>query len=212
MEYWLISRGNALFKFVEGVNDGWTGFQPELPEGFVGAWPLYMGSNDLAPATFPLWVMGKSGNLYWSTAEIQYEGPVGNLPQPVPAWGAWQEFPSLRGGYYVSSLAASQLPDQRTQVFAADNNGSLWSIWQTGAAGDWMPAWQAFPGLPNGQPAHHDPSTTDQVPNSSQQILAVAPLPDERLQLLVVDDAGNVWTTWKATTDPDSGWVAWTPF
>jgi hypothetical protein len=215
VEYWTIESGGLLLKFVEGVDEDWQFFDPDPVDTdyFLSVWPLYMGYNDLAPSTFQLWAMDTSGHLSWSTAAIEYESPVGRLPQPAPAWGPWQPFPSLPGGYYVSSLAASQLPDQRIQVFAADTNGSLWSIWQTDVAGDWTPAWQSFPGLPNGQPILHDPHLSpDQVPNGTQQILALAPLPDARLQLFAVDDEGSVWTTWKETTDADSGWGAWTQF
>jgi hypothetical protein len=215
VEYWTIDDTYSLNKFVEGIDEGWQSFEPDLPEpdAFLGVWPLYMGYNDLAPSTFPLWAMGVGGHLYWSTAAIEYEIPAGRLPLPAPVWGPWQPFPSLPGGYYISSLAASQLSDQRIQVFAADTNGNLWSIWQNNVAGDWTPAWQSFPGLPNGQPILHDPNLPpDQVPNGVQQILALAPLPDARLQLFAVDDEGNVWTTWKETTDADSGWGAWTQF
>ena len=42
--------------------------------------------------------------------------------------------------------------------------------------------------------------------------MAVAPLPDGRLQLWAVDGAGGVFTTWKADPDPNADWVPWQDF
>ncbi|MGX1887749.1 hypothetical protein [Streptomyces sp. NPDC055287] len=42
--------------------------------------------------------------------------------------------------------------------------------------------------------------------------LAAAPLTDERPQVFAVTDSGELWTTWKLTTDPNAGWADWAKF
>ena len=49
-------------------------------------------------------------------------------------------------------------------------------------------------------------------PGQVRQV-GMAPLPDKRLQLWAVDEAGKLFTrTRKATSDPDASWEAWEGF
>jgi hypothetical protein len=100
-------------------------------------------------------------------------------------------------------MAASQLPDGRFQLFASDGNGFLYSIWQD-TSDEWLPSWQTnFPQPGSGQIL---------IGGNTNLTLAMAPLPDGRLQLFAIDASGDVWSAWKTSTDPDSGWTGWVPF
>jgi len=90
------------------------------------------------------------------------------------------------------AAAAGLLPDKRIQIWVGSGT-SLRTTWKKTTATDssWAP-WSGF-GLPSGH------SLTD---------LAVAPLPDGRLQLFG-DFGGTVYTCWKTNTSPDAPWTSW---
>ena len=48
------------------------------------------------------------------------------------------------------------------------------------------------------------------APTHSRYITA-APLPDVRLQLWGIDEAGQMWSSWE-TRGPNSNWTYWSPF
>jgi hypothetical protein len=179
---------------------GWSSSPPTLETG--GVWPLYSAgaAGPFNLDTFPLWVFNldaADNNLYWIEANLTNG----------PNWGTWSVFQPLplsgNEATLVSAMAASQLPDGRFQLFVSDSNGFLYSIWQD-TSGEWLPSWQTdFPQPGSGQILIEGPTNLT---------LAMAPLPDGRLQLFAIDASGDVWSTWKLSTDPDSGWATWAPF
>ena len=42
--------------------------------------------------------------------------------------------------------------------------------------------------------------------------VAVAALPDRRLELWATDNQGGLFTTWKVDTDPNANWSGWSDF
>jgi hypothetical protein len=227
IQLWLaISDGPGLFTLVSipaglitddpdtfyGLNQTWSGFQPQTPDMLAGIWPLNGGSGGGQLNTVPVWAVGDEGILYWISATIFY-GDEGNLAAG-PNWGEWQPFIQLPDGATVTSFAAGLLTDGRIQLFASCANGTLYSIWQDDIeTGAWLPGWTAFP-QPGGRPVLVNDTDNVLFPSISTQplSLAIASLPDQRLQLFAIDDTASTWSTWKSTTDPDAGWVPWSEF
>ncbi len=101
----------------------------------------------------------------------------------------------------MALIAAAPLPDGRVQVFVIDPNdqGNIYTTWKATSDSNaawthWVPLFSAGAGFP--------PGARD---------IAIAMLSDARLQLLVCFETG-LWTTWKATTDPNAAWVNPLPF
>jgi hypothetical protein len=75
----------------------------------------------------------------------------------------------------------------------------VYTSWKVSTAHDslWS-GWSEFDTTPLTNTGHHPDG------------IAVATLPDKRLQLFIEDDnpaAYAVWTSWKTTTDPNSPWT-----
>jgi hypothetical protein len=195
-----------------GEGQDWTLFQPFPPEGLRSVFPLYCGGAGTinAPNSFPLWVVGQSGTLYVTNATLLYFGAGGNL-SGGPNWSPWSKFTQLPEAP-VDSLVAGQLTDGRIQIFASDTNGAIFSIWQD-TNGNWPSFWQGF-AQPGGKPIF---VSQENIALWFHQLkedltLAIAPLPDGRLQLFAIDDSANIWSAWKTSIDPNSGWTDWSPF
>jgi hypothetical protein len=96
----------------------------------------------------------------------------------------------------AQGLAVGPLPDGRLQLFVV-SQGQLMTAWKKTPAPDsgWTP-FVAFNPAPNGTIIG----------------VTVGRLPDGRLQLFLTGSAG-LTTSWKRTTNPDSGWTVWSaPF
>jgi hypothetical protein len=50
------------------------------------------------------------------------------------------------------------------------------------------------------------------VPAQSANFIAAADLPDGRIQVFAVESNGQLQSRWKTSTDPNSGWTAWSGF
>jgi hypothetical protein len=86
------------------------------------------------------------------------------------------------------------LSDGRLQFFAIDTNFQIWSQWKqtTDPNSGWT------------QP------TEFATPGNGAVKITGAPLPDKRVQLFATDVDRVVWSCWKSSTDPNSGWTEWT--
>ena len=91
-------------------------------------------------------------------------------------------------------------PSQRMQIFSVVDDGNVWSKWKlskdpnlTANAND---DWSHWHSLGNGGMPLHPP-------------VVVGYLPDQRMQIFAIDEQGNLWSNWKLTTDPSSGWNGW---
>ncbi|MFB3765684.1 MAG: hypothetical protein ACE14P_10625 [Methanotrichaceae archaeon] len=94
----------------------------------------------------------------------------------------------------AGQITAAPHIDNRLQLWFIDNTGGLWTTSKqtSESSSNWTPwiSWE-FPG------------------NASAKQVAVAPLPDRRLQLWAIDSKGKLWSTWQTTTDIDAGWTSW---
>src|SRR5262249_48867603 len=117
-------------------------------------------------------------------------------------WTLWSDFLAKVGTLAngARQVAVAPLPDGRLQLWVVDGAGGFWSTWKTTTDpnADWTP-WEDFLG------------GVGTLANGVRQV-AVAALPDGRLQLWVVDGAGGVWSTWKTEMDPDAPWTLWSDF
>jgi hypothetical protein len=209
--------------------DSWQLFAPAVPgvpPAFLrDVWPLYANGN-----VFALWVnVWESANIYWSQANIQYEN--NNNISDGPNWSAWGVFPPLPAAangksQVIGEMAASQLANGAIQIFAASttaligppdsgdpaSGGTLYTIWQD-AEGKWPSAWQTFPLPPGGNKILLSGLGLYGLANEwyldFMSTLALAPLPDGRLELFAIDDQGELWTTWQISTDPSAAWANW---
>ncbi|MGW2834969.1 hypothetical protein [Streptomyces sp. NPDC001286] len=95
----------------------------------------------------------------------------------------------------VRSMTSARLTDGRPQVFAASDHGlfTTWKVSENPDAG-WT-GWQPF-----------------SFDHGRVISLAAAPLTDDRPQIFAVSEGGELWTTWKVTTDPSAAWASWTKF
>lgn len=100
----------------------------------------------------------------------------------------------------VHDVAVAPLSDKRLEVWAVDGQGGLFSTWKltTHPDANWA-EWSNFY------------NETGLLPAGAREV-AVAPLPDGRLHLWAIDTAGNLFTTWKTSTDPNATWVPWSNF
>ncbi len=57
--------------------------------------------------------------------------------------------------------------------------------------------------------------TSFAVPNAisaSFKYVAACDLSDNRIQVFAIDSSGNIFSRWKTSVDPRSGWTAWAAF
>ena len=93
----------------------------------------------------------------------------------------------------VRSMTAARLTDGRPQLFAGSGQG-MFSNWKVDT--DPNAAWNGW-------------SPFD-FPHGRAVSLAAAALTDDRPQIFAVTDTGELWTTWKTSTDPNGQWADWT--
>jgi hypothetical protein len=122
---------------------------------------------------------------------------------PNSQWTApWAPFITTGLGGAVApfvDMTAGNLSDGRTQIWAVDSAGVVWTTWKESTAHDslWT-SWSKF--------------NTANIPAGTVHSIAVAELPDDRLQLFIMDNTNHTWTAWKTTTDPSSAWTGFSAF
>lgn len=106
-------------------------------------------------------------------------------------WSAWSR---VAGAPNAIHVAAAALPDGRIRLWAIESQGlALWSTVQTAA--DVNAAWEEWKQFP-----------ISRFPLAN---VAVATLPDGRLQMWGVDLENRLWTAWMVTRASDSKWAPW---
>ena len=138
----------------------------------------------------------------------------GELPPNWPEWmptanqpPAWM--PTYLHSHFVSKevgalpagarqAAVAPLPDGRLELWVVDASGGLSTTWKVSAQpnANWSP-WENFL------------AEVGALPAGARQV-AVATLPDGRLELWVTDASGDLFTTWKVSTQPNADWTPWT--
>ena len=197
LELWVSDANGGLWttwKLDADPNAAWAPWVDFLTE--VGGLPA--GARNVAVGVLPdgrleLWVSDANGGL-WTTWKVDAD--------PNAAWAPWVDFLAEVGGLPAGaqSVAVAPLPDKRLEFWVSDANGGLWTTWKVDADPNaaWAP-WVDFLAEVGGLPA-------------GAQSVAVAPLPDKRLEFWVSDANGGLWTTWKVAADPNAAWAPWDDF
>jgi hypothetical protein len=171
------------------------GILSELQGGLRVARVASMAAAPLSDGRLEAWAVRDTGGLV-STWQV--------APSSRADWAPWFDFLAYRPELPapVSQVAMARLPDDRLEAWAVTTEGGLFSTWKvnTGANADWAPWFDvlAYRSLPAGVPG--------------VQQVAMAPLPDRRLEAWAVTPNGRVFSTWKVTTDPDADWAPWFDF
>src|SRR5438034_1118427 len=97
-------------------------------------------------------------------------------------------------------LAVAPLSDGRLEVWVTDGQGGLFSTWKVDT--DPNAAWSGWDDFL---------AEVGPLPADVNQV-AVAPLPDGRLELWASDAQGGLFSTWKTSTDPNATWSGWSDF
>jgi hypothetical protein len=93
-------------------------------------------------------------------------------------------------------VAAGDLEDGRIQLFGIEPNGQIVSRWkQTADPNSGWTAWSSF-----------------QTPSGGVSSICVGSLSDKRMQLFAINAQGQMISCWKATTNPNAAWTAWSAF
>jgi hypothetical protein len=108
-------------------------------------------------------------------------------------WQPWEVFYS---GSEDDQITAANLSDGRMQLWRLSRLGELFTRWK--ATGDSSAAWTEW-----------QPFST---PTATATAFTAGPLSDGRLQLFLADASGEIFTSWKVTTDPDAEWAQWESF
>jgi polysaccharide lyase-like protein len=160
--------------------------------------PVPLGMQDTSVARLPdgrleLWAALANGGL-WTRWKVE--------PDPNAYWTLWSDFIAEVGALPagVRQVAVAPLSDGRLELWAALADGGLWTTWKLDPDpnANWSP-WVDFVGEVGALPA-------------GVRQVAVAPLPDGRLELWAVLANGALLTTWKLDPDPNANWSPWSDF
>ncbi|MEH2539201.1 FAD-binding protein [Bradyrhizobium sp. AZCC 1699] len=195
LELWVTGTAGGLFttwKATTDPNADWVPWE-DFPVGAVSAAARQVAVAPLSDRRLELWVTDGAGGLFTTWKETT---------DPNAAWAPWVDFLAEVGGLQegVAQVAVAPLSDGRLELWATGTAGGLFTTWKatTDPNADWAP-WVDFLAEVGG------------LPEGVAQV-AVAPLSDGRLELWVTGTAGGLFTTWKATTDPNADWVPWEDF
>ncbi len=197
LELWAGNAQGGLFtswKLTSDPDADWAGWSDFLAE--VGPIPGGVASVAVAPLTdgrLELWLSTTQGGLFTSWKLTT---------DPNADWSGWSDFLAevgpVPGG--VASIAVAPLADGRLELWAVTTQGGLFSTWKltTDPNSNWAP-WFDFLAYRGGLP-------------SGVREVAMAPLPDGRLEAWVVTNKGGLYSTWKISTDPNADWAEWFDF
>ena len=149
---------------------------PIPPDGRLQVW--YVDPTGLTLLT--RWKATSDPRSQWTAPAAPFNPP----PPPAP-------FPPV-----FFDMTAGVLPDGRTQIWGiASGTNNVLTSWKVSTAHDslWS-GWSPFDTSPI--------TATGSVPIG----IAVAALPDKRLQLFIMDSNINIWTAWKTTAVPNAPW------
>ncbi len=109
-------------------------------------------------------------------------------------WGPFNPPPPSAVNLPFLDMTAGVLSDGRTQFWGVDASGVVYTSWKVSTAHDSL--WSGLSVF-----------NTAPIPSGNVVGVAVAALPDKRLQLFFMDGSLQTWTSWKTTTDPKSPWT-----
>ena len=197
LEAWTVTRNGGLFstwKVSTDPNADWAPWFNFL--AYRGGLPAAVQQVAMAPlpdGRLEAWVVTENGGLF-STWKVSTD--------PNADWAPWFNFLADRAALpaAVRQVAMGRLPDGRIEAWVVTENGGLFSTWKvsTDPNADWAP-WFNFL------------ADRAALPAAVQQV-AMAPLPDGRLEAWVVTENGGLFSTWKVSTDPNADWAPWFNF
>lgn len=175
-------------------NADWTDLSDFLAEvGPLPAAATHVAVAPLSDGRLELWVTLANGRLFTAWQIVT---------DPNVAWSGWSDFLAEVGPIPagVAHVAVARLSDRRLELWATTANGGLLTTWktQTNANATWS-GWSDF--LAEVGPI-----------SAGVAHVAVAPLPDGRLELWATSTNGGLFTTWKTQTNPNAAWSAWNNF
>ena len=165
-------------------NSAWTSLSPfQTPE--KGAYSVT--AAPLSDGRLQLFVTDDSSpGKIWSTRQ--------EATDPNSGWTPLSPLQTLQNA--VRFLAVGSLSDRRLQLFLIDNaDGQIWSTRQQTSDPD--AAWL--------------PPSPFQTPEAKAYLLAVGPLGGGRLQLFLIDNTWQIWSTQQQTTQHDAAWTPLSP-
>ena len=190
LQLWAADGPGALFSTVKVTTNPNAAWSPWNPFFALGAGARRLAVAPLSDGRLELWATDGNGGL--ATAWML-------TTASTSPWSGFNDFYAelgwLPGG--ARAVAVAPLSDRRLELWASTGDGGLFTTWKTArhANAAWAP-WADFyadvGGLPGG--AHG---------------LAVAPLRDGRLELWAIAGTGELFVTWKTTTNPNSAWAPW---
>jgi hypothetical protein len=197
LELWTVDAAGGVASTWKTSTDAtarWAPWEDFLAE--VGALPAAARQVAVAPlpdGRLELWAVDAAGGVS-TTWKL--------TTQPNANWAPWGDFLAEVGALPVGArqVAAARLPDGRLELWAVDAAGGVSTTWKltTQPNASWAP-WSDFL------------AEVGALPSGARQV-AVAALPDARLELWAVDEAGGLFTTWKLTTAPNASWAPWEDF
>ena len=100
------------------------------------------------------------------------------------------------GSVKVYSLAVGRLSDGRLQLFIVDSSDQIWTMWQqtSNSSDGWSPI------------------SPFQKTQTGSRFITAGRLSDGRLQLFVVDNVSQIWTTWQQTSEANAKWTSLSQF
>ena len=104
--------------------------------------------------------------------------------------------PAMAQAQPITQMAFGSMIDGRTQVWALDNQGGLWTMWQqsTDPNAGWT-QWSSYP-----------------TPCTGLSQIYTSQLSDGRPEVSAIDGQGNLWSMWKQTTAPSADYTQWSQF
>lgn len=151
-----------------------------------------VGVAPLPNERLQLWAVSEAGKLFTRTRPSD----------PAAPWEKpWEDFLAkypLKVPAKLRQVEVAPLPGGRLQLWAVGEAGQLFSTWQSTSddPASWVKPWEDFLA---------DEKFEQPVPAKVRQV-EVAPLPDGRLQLWAVDEAGQLFSTWKTDPGPNASW------
>jgi len=191
LQLWAVTSAGELFstwKEAPDAHANWAPWQTFPAPATPPVQVAQVAAARLSNGALELWAVSNQGELFSTWKET---------PDANADWVPWQSFPALPEP--VSQVTAAPLSNGALQLWAVTNQGQLFSTWKetSEANANWVP-WQTFLG-----PA---------APPAKVNQLAAAPLSNGALQLWVVTNQGQLFSTWKETPDANANWLPWQTF
>jgi hypothetical protein len=167
----------------------WTAWQSQ-----GGNWSNFAGPNwNGAPPLQRLCASAQGGGQGAQLFGITDKGDIVSCNQATPGSNNWSGWYSMGGPSPTLWITASLQNDPRIQLYALDENQSLWTNFQTAPGNGWAgfegPNWNAPPGR-------------------FQVIATVAQGGTRGAQVWGVDENGALWTCYEQTSGGEwSGWL-----